>query len=74
MSKDILFITINKAVGDTWKGDIKQNYELYIAHWFTTAENIADQFEKDGLILTAKAVRDIIVESKWILKYDNKQK
>ena len=36
------------------------NSEEYIAHWFAIAENIHDEFDKDGLTSTAKFVRDYI--------------
>jgi len=44
------------------------NYHLWVAHWFMTAEAIAEEFSDAGLIKTHDAVKDIIAEQRKYCK------
>lgn len=40
----------------------KGNYEIWVRHWFSCANELQMAFVKEGLLETAKAISDIIVE------------
>lgn len=39
-----------------------ENYPIWVQAWFETAEEMANEFEHEGLMQTAKALRE---EIKW---------
>lgn len=45
----------------------KENYDEWESHWISTAIEIRDRYENDGLPETAKYVQEIIDDNqKWI--------
>lgn len=45
-----------------------KNYQVWIDHWFSTANNLADEFDKEGLLVTADTVRMIIRDNARLIK------
>lgn len=66
----ILLDMIHKKATIDYKGpEIKAtNYEVWVRHWFDCAEALAVDFEKQGLPITASAVRHIIEDQRRYCK------
>lgn len=42
------------------------NYQIWVDHWFKTAWELVDDFEKECLPATAEAIRAIIIEQGYL--------
>ena len=54
----VLYNLIHNNAEKTFQGDlenVKDNYDVWIKHWFDSAETLAIAFEKEGL--TARNIR-----------------
>jgi len=69
----ILYGIINKKAEKLYMGPeiSAKNYDVWIKHWFSCAEEVAIEFDDNGLSNTAKAVRDIIDDKKLCRSYFN---
>lgn len=66
----VLYSLIHNRVEAT-KPNIKitvDNYEIWIAHWLKCTEELAREFDKEGLLETAKTLRAIGEANRRICK------
>lgn len=66
----ILYGMINHKAESTYLGPAisAANYELWVAHWFKAAEQLAVDFDNEHLPATAEAVRQIILDNRRFCK------
>jgi hypothetical protein len=48
------------------------NYDVWVAHWFDTAEKIAVEFDNQKLPATAEAIRAIILDQRKLVNYEQR--
>jgi hypothetical protein len=67
----ILYGLIHKRAESTYEGPpvTAANYSIWVSHWFKSAEEIAEAFDKESLPTTAKAVRDIVKQQERFYIY-----
>lgn len=66
----VLYKMINDKAERTYSGNIVtvENYEIWVIHWFTCANILAEEFYNQGLTKTAEAVKNIIKEQRKFYK------
>lgn len=58
---DVLHRMIHRRCDDAWKRPFtKEDYPEYYKVWIKSAEELRDEFKKDGLTCTAEAVQRFI--------------
>jgi len=66
---NVLYDTVHKRAQDTFDRNIaltKDNYKVYVDHWFKTANDLREEMISEGLLNTVKELDEWIEwNKKW---------
>ena len=69
MSNTLLGMIHDRALANAPNVEITAlNYQIWVDHWFYTAYELAEEFDREGLPATADAVRTLIIEQGRLYK------